>query len=441
MLEKFRKNIARLGIPENARMMVAVSGGIDSMLLLHLLVETGFKPIVAHCNFGLRGKDSDMDQQLVEKMSKKYKLEVFVKKFSTLSESKIRKTGIQETARSLRYDWFHEMTDEMRIDYIFTAHHGDDQVETFMINLMRGSGLQGLCGIPEVNGKIVRPLLFATRKEIEHYATSQKLSFREDLSNADTKYLRNKVRHKLLPTLEEIRPGSVSKVLDTMRLLNEAHDFLTFHLQHEAKDLLIVGQNEIKIDRKKLQNSVYRHLILYSILQPLGFADDTVRRLSDTVRFQTGRKFFSDSHVIFVEKQFYVVNPLAEKQKTMLEIKGAGTYSLPAGILKVSQVSERGLWDVENKSILYVDNSVVTFPLSLRLWESGDKFRPFGLKGTQNVSNILTNAGITGTERKAATVLISSNEIIWLCGVRSAEKLRVETWSENIWKFEIIKAE
>lgn len=437
LLKAFTENAARLGIEPDNSILAALSGGIDSVVMLHLLLRMGMSPVIAHCNFRLRANESDEDEVFCKKLAKKNGLLCFTKKFNTVKESQKRGLTIQETARVLRYQWFYELKVKYYLEHIAVAHNANDVTETFFINLLRGSGLKGLCSIPEKSGAIVRPLLFARREEIENYARLHELEYRHDSSNDSDKYLRNQIRHRLIPLMEELRPGSSGKVFRTAEILSTYRNFVNDHLEDPENPVVTYKNNQLLIKRAALNNNAYPGLILQHVLSPLGFTADTVRRLVSSKGMQPGTRFISNGFVLTIGRSYMVAEARKQDDISELFIRGEGDFVWNGFRFIVTRVKCKK--PSGGKDFVLIDDTVTDLPMIVRSRRAGDRMHPFGMMGTRKISDLLTDAKVAAHLKAKWPVIQQQDEIIWLPGVRSSQRIAVEKWSGSAWKIECIQ--
>ena len=410
------------------KLLLAISGGIDSMVLLHLFRQSKFSIAMAHCNFQLRGIESFDDQKFVQAYAEENKIPFYSTIFDTSSFAEDFQLSIQMAARELRYDWFYELLDSESYDYIVTAHHADDNLETFMINLSRGSGLDGLSGIPAVNDKVVRPLLNFSREEIKAYAQHNGVQWREDSSNASTNYLRNKIRHELVPILREINPEFLVSFQKTQSYLQEAQQMV------EDASILVYQQvahevkSEIHFDLQKLQQLPNYHSYLYVWLKDYGFSDWIA--IQDLVESQSGKQVIAPSFRLLKDRSNLILSPIAEKSAGEFYIeKGQIEVKIPLNITlcKVSDIS------TSSNSSIFVDEDKLSFPLQIRKWRDGDFFQPFGMNGqTKKVSKLFKDEKLSLFEKESTWLLCSNQEIVWVIGIRADERFKIEESTKNI---------
>lgn len=436
MLEKFKIHIAQ-NFPslKNGKLFLAVSGGLDSMVLLHLFRQLEYDIAVLHCNFQLRGIESFQDQIFVQEYSIKNSIPFFYTQFDTENFAKDYKLSIQVAARELRYSWFYEQLEEQNYDFILTAHHADDNLETFLINLSRATGLDGLIGIPEQNDKIIRPLLVFNRLEIENYANENQIKWREDSSNASDKYVRNKIRHQLVPILKEIHPNFLASFQKTQQYLQQANEMID-----DAASILFSQVVEEKGDTfyfnvKKLSKLPNYKSYLYHWLKDFGFsAWEDIYNLVDG---QSGKQVFSNEFRLLKDRKYLILSSLIQEdtideyfiEKNQSEVK----IPLKLAICKVSDIS------LASNTIIFVNEDLLVFPLVLRKWKTGDFFQPFGMNGKEKkISKLFKDEKLSLLDKENTWLLCSNNQIVWVTGIRQDERYRIEKTTTNILKIQLI---
>lgn len=436
MLKKLQNHIAQnFPFLKDKKLLLATSGGLDSMVMVDLFHKLSFEIAIAHCNFQLRGIESFEDQNFVQAYADVNDIELFVTQFDTEAFAKDYKFSTQVAARELRYNWFYELLETEKFDYILTAHHADDNLETFLINLVRGTGLDGLTGIPEQNDKIIRPLLLFSRQELEDYAKRNKIEWREDSSNASDKYLRNKIRHNLVPILKELNTNFISSFQKTQNHLQEAQvmveDASIMVYQQVAKE-----QGEtIHFDLKKLKQLPNYKSYLYQWLKEFGFS--AWEDIFDLVESQSGKQVFSSNFQLLKDRAFLIVSPInmtIDKEEFFVE-KGQLEVKIP---LKMSFCKVADICIIANTSI-FVDEDKLQFPLVLRRWSDGDSFQPFGMNGkTKKVSKFFKDEKLSLIDKEKIWLLISNSQIVWIIGMRQDERFKVEDSTQNILKITLL---
>jgi len=423
---------------------LTVSGGVDSMVLLHLfcqlktLDDSPFRHFkattfgVAHCNFNLRGKESDSDEQHVKNIAQGYGIRFYSMHFQTEEYARENKLSIEMAARELRYNWFNELSDNYGYTCIATAHHKNDLAETFLINFSRGTGLKGLISLKPKNNNVIRPLLFATRLEIETYAQEYSIEYRTDQSNNEELYTRNKIRHSIVPVLENINPSFIDKASDTIEILREAYALYTQRVAEIKKDIISKFDIETLIAKHKLFALENKKTVLYEIISEFGFNESQVKQVLQWEHEEAGACVFSHTHELYNGRNYLHI---ADKEHMHIE----ETYNSLNELLqckycqdiKAIDVAE-GFSIVKDSKIATFDIDKITFPITVRNWMEGDRMHPFGMKGSKKVSDILTDLKLSHKEKQHAKVLVSNNTIMWLIGIRASEKFKVTKKTKRV---------
>ncbi|WP_366140157.1 tRNA lysidine(34) synthetase TilS [uncultured Tenacibaculum sp.] len=399
------------------KLLIAISGGIDSVVLTHLLHQLKFNISLAHCNFQLRGKESDLDEIFINDLGKELSLSTHTIQFKTDEYAKKHKLSTQLAARKLRYDWFNQLAKEHDFDYILTAHHADDNLETFLINLTRGTGLEGLTGIPTINGNIVRPLLIFSREEIKNFAITNAIQWREDASNSEIKYLRNKIRHQIIPTLKEVNPSLLNSFIKTNEFLKQSQQIVNDKIKEISPEILINKGDIIKIDIKKILSFSNPKAYLYQILKEYKFTEwDDVYNL---IYAQSGKKVSTNFYTLLKDRDFLLLlrtnkNSSSENERVIIYKENTQIVS-PINLL-FKNVQKKTRTDINT---IYVDKNLLNYPLILRKWEKGDYFYPTGMMGKKKLSKYFKDEKISVFDKKNIWLLCSGdNEIIWIIGKR-----------------------
>ncbi|MBL4746139.1 MAG: tRNA lysidine(34) synthetase TilS [Flavobacteriaceae bacterium] len=429
MLEKLRTHIQQnLPFLNEKKLLLAVSGGIDSMILVDTFHKLGLHIGIAHCNFKLRNKSSDKDERFVIETAATLNIPMFNISFDTKSYAQEEQLSIQMAARELRYEWFRKISAENQYDYLLTAHHRDDVIETFLINFSRGTGLDGLTGIPEVNNEIVRPLLPFSRSDINVYASKNKLIWREDKSNADTKYLRNKIRHNVVPVFKELNPSFSSSFSQTICNLNESKNFITQQIEELKKRIVSHKDNSIIIDLEALKLQGSEKFILREILKEYQFTQwDDIHNLRNA---QSGKFITSATHRLLKNRSELILSEIIEENSPIFKIdKNTKKIKKPLH-LKFKKITEEKLYKLQHnpKSSLekiHVDLENITFPLTLRKRQQGDVFHPFGMQGKKKLSKFFKDEKMSVLEKENTWVLCTKDLIIWVVGKRMDDHFKI----------------
>jgi tRNA(Ile)-lysidine synthase len=406
------------------------------MVLMSLCVNSGYTVGVAHCNFCLRGRESDEDEILVQEHARKYGIECHNRRFDTVGEMERTGESMEMAARRLRYTWFAELCEEHGYTVIAVAHHIDDSIETFFINLMRGTGLRGLTGIHQQVGRVVRPLMFASRKEILDYALHKHIPYREDSSNKTTKYLRNKIRLGLTPRIREINPRFPFIMSRNIERLMAAQRFIDGAIDHIYAEAVSDEDGIYTIHMENISNADSREFVIYEILSSrFGFKGDVVDGLCRALQSDTtGRRFYSRSHVAYVDRGNIVVTRISDEDNCQVSVQQGqqraycGNSVLYFEIVDVDSLPSYNVAD----NVALLDADKVEFPLTLRRWSEGDTFIPFGMTGRKKVSDFLIDGKVSMAEKNRQFVLISGTEIAWLAGRRIADPFRITDSTERV---------
>lgn len=433
MLNEFKKYIEKekLFMPDN-KILLAVSGGIDSVVMAELFFLAGYDFGIAHCNFKLRGNDSDKDEKFVKDIAAKFKIPFFIKRFDTFKYSDENKISIQMAARELRYYWFTELLKKEDYKYTATAHHCNDSIETFFINLIRGTGISGLHGILPKQGNVIRPLLFAGRDEIEAFQKENKIKFREDKSNLSDKYLRNKIRHKLLPVIKEIEPD-IEKVMQKNISRFAETENIYFKEIEKKKKKVVKEKNEkiiILIDElqklKPLKTYLYEFLLAYNF----GFAD--VENITISLEGISGKQFFSPTHRLLKDRNSLIITPLTDNKIQDIFINKSDKEILSPLRLKIN--IEKNIVISSDKNIACLDYSKLEFPLLLRKWKRGDVFVPFGMTGKKKLSDFFIDQKLSIIQKEQIWLLCSGENIVWIVGHRIDNRYRVTKNTKRVFR-------
>jgi tRNA(Ile)-lysidine synthase len=424
MLQKLKEHIdSNFPFLKDKKLLIAISGGVDSVVLTQLLSDLNFDISLAHCNFQLREKESDLDEEFVKLLSQKTSNQIFTIKFDTKEFASKNKLSTQIAARELRYKWFQEIIKEHHFDYLLTAHHADDNLETFLINLTRGSGLDGFTGIPKINGNIVRPLLIFSREEIVAYAKSNTIDWREDASNASTKYIRNKIRHQVLPVLKEINPTILETFAKTIENLLESKQIIDDKIADISSEVIENKADVITINIDKIQELSKPKAYLYQLLKEYNFTEwnDVYSLLSA----QSGKQVFSKTHRLLKDRAFLLLskNTASSSTEKFLITENQTEITNPI-YLTFEEVEQKS---TENKQIIYVDKKLLKYPLSIRKWQIGDFIYPLGMSGKKKLSKYFKDEKFSLIQKENAWLLCNAeNEIIWIINHRQDRRFQQE---------------
>lgn len=437
LLESFQKYVAENDLATaDSRILLTVSGGVDSMVMLSLFTRSGFRTGVAHCNFQLRGAESDEDEVLVAREAARLGVPCYNRRFDTAGEMERTGESMEMAARRLRYAWFEELRRSEGYDVIAVAHHADDSIETFFINLLRGTGLRGLTGISIHPGYIIRPLLFASRREISEYAVANRIPFREDSSNHSTKYLRNKIRLGLVPRIREINPKFTGLMRRNLARLADAQRFIDHGIECIRQEIVRSegGVDTIQVDR--IDAAFPRGFVIYELLSSAyGFKGDVIDSLCHALQQEaTGKRFYSREYVACVDRGTIAVARIAEDDDCACSVERdavrsyCGNAVLYYEYCDIDTIQSFGV----PQHVAQLDADRLQYPLTLRRWREGDWFVPFGMTGRKKVSDYLVDAKVSMAGKQRQFVLLSGDDIVWLVGHRIDDRYRLTSQTENV---------
>lgn len=432
MKESFYNHLTQLvGTPEDCTFLLTVSGGGDSVVMAHLFHSCGLKFAIAHCNFHLRGDDSDEDMRFVQQLAANYGVQLFVKEFDTFSIQKNSGKSVEMVARDLRYQWFEEVGQPF--DFLVTAHHANDNAETLLLNLCRGTGLKGLTGIPARNGKYIRPLLPFTSDELRQYAIRHKLAFRTDQTNFSEQYQRNKIRLAVLPKLTEINPDLIRTFSRNADHFRHQYDFYQRQIAAFKQEIVSLHGDEIRISIRKLSENPDKELLLYEFLKEYNFTAATARDIAQRLDGNAGKLFFSDTHCLLKDRDYLIINK--KEETTDAEAIVSSWEELEKLGFSVENHEVNGSVPFErDPNVLYVDAAKIAFPLTLRHWREGDAFQPFGMYGTKKLSDLFKDAKSSRFDKQKAWILCCKGEIVWVVGFRSDHRFSLDFDTKQFYK-------
>ncbi|MEN9337612.1 MAG: tRNA(Ile)-lysidine synthase [Bacteroidota bacterium] len=421
MLNQFQHHISQqLPFLQTKKLIIAVSGGIDSMVLLELCQQLDWNIAVAHCNFSLRGLESDEDEIFVRDYCQERKIPFYLNRFNTAEFAEEIGMSIQMTARQLRYDWFETLRVREGYDYIVTAHQADDVAETFLINLTRGTGWDGLTGIPQQNGVVVRPLLPFSRKEIENYAAEYLISWREDSSNAENYYQRNALRHEVIPVLKDMNPVFLANFQKTLLYLQDTKNLADWAVAQFLEKALRQHGNEFHLDLHQLNAMPAPRAILYYWLKNYGFtAWEDIYHLPQA---ESGKQIFAPDFVLLKNRTHLILYARHEVRQEVFTIE-KNTFSVNFPI-KLEFCSTSDI-STDDANTIFVDADLLDYPLTLRKWIEGDMFHPFGMDGTKKLSKYFKDEKYSLTDKERQWLLCSGNKIVWVIGKRADNRFKI----------------
>ena len=430
MLQKFKQHLHQnFPFLEDSKLLIAISGGIDSVVLAHLCSQLNLNFSLCHCNFNLRGQESDDDEAFVKSLVKTLKTPVYTTSFETEKYAKKNKISIQVAARNLRYTWFYELIDSKGYDYVLTAHNTNDNLETFIINLTRGTGLEGFTGIPPVNQKSIRPLLAFSRDEIILFAIKNEIIWREDKSNASVKYVRNKVRHKVIPILKELNPHVLESFQNTIEYLNESQSIINDAVKNVSTNIVSYENDLLKISCKEIDKLSNKKAYLYQLLQGYGFTawNDIV----DLISAQPGKQVFSKTHRLLKDRNFLIVTTINKSQSIKGPILIDQKVSEITNPIKLT-IQNTEDYTSKNKHQIIIDNDLINYPLALKKWHHGDAMYPTGMTGIKKISQLFKDNKLSLLDKEKTWILTDAKDhIIWVIGLRQDRRYLANKTSKN----------
>jgi tRNA(Ile)-lysidine synthase len=425
--------VSKCSVQLSDTVLVAVSGGADSMALLHLFVALNMKVVAAHVNFHLRGDESDRDESLVTSWCSENGVELHVNHFDTKKYSVEKGLSVEMAARELRYRWFDELADDHGCQWIATGHHKDDSIETFFLNLSRGTGIKGLSGIKPCAGRIIRPLLFMQHNEIVSYCDENHIPWSTDSSNLENIYLRNKIRNDILPLFHQINPSFTSTMNENINRLAQLEAFMEDEVVRQRNEIVSEEDGCLLIPIKLIKNHPHRSLLLFEWLSPLGFNGAQVEDVILSLEGISGRQFLSSSHRLVRDRDNLVILPLVDI--------GVSEYYIDSSQLIISEPV--GLsWRIFEKTsdfrfstspdIVHLDADLVDFPMIIRHWKKGDEFRPLGMTGFKKLSDFFIDMKLSLFEKEKIWLLVSGEDIIWVINHRVDDRYKITAKTKNI---------
>lgn len=439
MQEKVQTYILKNRLLEPGKpVIVGMSGGADSVAMLHVLLSLGYKCIVAHCNFHLRSNESDRDEQFVRDRVKAFNIDGYFIDFETAEYAEKQKISIEMAARELRYNWFYNLLETLDAQAIAIAHHADDSIETLLMNLVRGTGLKGLTGIRPRNNKVIRPLLCVSRLEIESYLIENQLSFVEDSSNSSLNYQRNRFRHQVLPLLEEINPSVRQTLYQSLHHFEGNFAVYQQALKRIENEIVVHESDSFKIDIELLNKQIHIPTILFELLYPFGFGNSIVEQLTEQLNGTPGKLFYSDTHRLLKDRKYLIIQEISSFSKDKFLITENDSF-LKQPFHFIIRKKKKTVDFALSKSVtkIQVDASKIKFPLLLRTWETGDSFYPFGMNHRKKISDYFVDNKYNMFEKEQIWLLVSGNDIVWIVGKRLDNRFRITEDTTDLLEFEI----
>jgi tRNA(Ile)-lysidine synthase len=469
--EKFKEHIKQQNLFQTKdKLLLAVSGGVDSVVLCELCKQAGYDFTMAHCNFQLRGEESERDENFVRELGKKYGVEVLVKKFDTEKYATENKLSIQVAARELRYKWFYELLHKIKTNlnpetancqlptanWLLTAHHANDNIETLLMNFFKGTGIYGLHGILPKQENIIRPLLFAKKEELSQFAKANNLNFVEDSSNALDKYTRNYFRNQLIPDLQKVYPQVEDNLLNNIERFREIELLYDQSVQLQKKKLLEQKGNEIHIPVLKLLKTAALNTIVYEIIKVYGFTAHQTGEVIALLKSESGKYVSSATHRIIKNRNWLIIAPNENTEAETILIEKEGSLQFSNGSLHVKKIISEGttgnnprLKDAVGQEFSIINNQLVAqlnaaeikFPLLLRKCKPGDYFYPLGMQKKKKLSRFFIDQKLSLTQKEKTWVIEVDKKIIWIVGLRIDDRFKITESTKNILQISLAVAE
>lgn len=430
-LEEYR--VSKSLFSSGDKIIVALSGGRDSTVLLHLLNSSGYKVAAAHCNFQLRGAESEEDEKFVERYCSSLNVKLYKTRFATSEYAEKHGISIQMAARDLRYEWLERIRSGEGFDLIAIGHNLNDSVETLIINLIRGTGLKGLTGIKEKTERVIRPLLFASREMIDQYIRENRVEYREDSSNSETKYTRNKIRHDVLPVFRDINPSFLDSINETTEHLSSAWDIYISAIREKKNEIVKGTESRYRVSTDSLSLLQHAETWIFEIFRDWGFGRLQAKEIAGLLSSASGKQLHSDTHTITRDRTELIITRKSKRSPGKnIEIKSPeelkDTFLTDnAEIIKADKFSM-----ISDNNYACLDASMISFPLTIRKWEEGDYFYPLGMKGRKKISDFLVDIKVPLPDKDSIYVLEMNGKIIWVAGYRIDNRFRVKASTTDI---------
>ncbi|OFX82302.1 MAG: tRNA lysidine(34) synthetase TilS [Bacteroidetes bacterium GWF2_33_16] len=439
MIDRFQNYIQANNLFRKVdNILLGVSGGIDSIVMFHLFRISGFTFGVAHCNFSLRSEESDKDEEFVRRLADNYNIPFYSIRFDTQKIADNEGISIQMAARDLRYEWFEEMRKSENYDYIAIAHNSDDQIETFLINLTRGTGIKGLSGIKNKSEKVIRPILFASRKEINDFAGKNSFLFREDSSNSSLKYSRNQIRHEIIPALEKVNPNFRKVMIENIQRLKETEHIFNHSIMEKYYRVVKEENHLLFFSIKELKKLDPVETYLHEFIKSYGFSSTQIKDIISVFDSTSGKQFLSATHRIIRDRDFLILEELSAYKENVFYINREDVkldYPISLSIEKIDIDIDYTI--IKDFSVGQFDLEKLVFPLTIRRWQTGDYFMPLGMDNLKKVSDFFIDKKLSIAEKENVWILESENKIVWIIGLRPDERFKVTTQTKHILKIHL----
>lgn len=433
MLKTFLRYIEDNNLVVNGeKIIVAVSGGIDSMTMADLFHEAHFDIAIAHCNFSLRGVESDKDEELVKKYAEANNIPFFTTSFKTKSYAHSKHLSVQMAARELRYDWFEKIRSENNYDKIAVAHNLNDNAETLLINLVRGTGLAGMSGIRPLNNNIIRPLLFASREEIEKYSKENNIAYHEDSSNSDTGYTRNKIRHLVIPVFREINPSVLQTLNETAERFTGLNEIVNSHVSEIRASLIDEKENYLLYNIPALKKLKKNRTLIFELFRIYGVTNSILPDLLKIIDGKTGGQVLTETHRIIKNRKDLIVSGLLQNNDQVITITNEEEFIKFSAVQSVKKISTGDSFEIpSDPHIACLDYSKLSYPVTIRKWMAGDYFYPLGMKQKKKLSDYFIDRKYSIIDKENIYVMESGGKIFWIIGDRIDNRFRISSSTDT----------
>jgi tRNA(Ile)-lysidine synthase len=424
-------------IEKGQRTLLTVSGGVDSMVLLDLFDKTGLDFSVVHCNFNLRGDESDGDEEFVRNYVERLGIKLHIKQFDTNEYAKVNGLSVEMAARELRYNYFNELCRIHGYERIATAHHQDDLIETFFINLVRKTGIKGLTGIKPKSGNLIRPLLFTNREAIKKYAFVNEIPFREDSSNDSVLYKRNYIRHKIIPEFYEINPAFRENILASINHLKEVEEVYFNVINSERENVSYFENKSPVIDIGNLLKTSFPKVLLFEILSEYQFNSTVISEIFASLSDESGKQFFSSTHRVIKDREKLIITENKEKSLAVFYLDEGDLELFSPVNLEMSWFEKSEFKIPSDSNMAFLDYDKLLFPLVIKKWNTGEYFQPLGMSGFKKMSDFFIDEKLSIPEKENTWILYSAEKVVWVMGYRIDDRFKITPETRKIYRLKI----